>query len=133
MGGNNILVHSCWHGLRCKAHMQASIKNKKPSNPKRSMLDLSFNDILYFKLTQSKIGKGILADILSSFESVPGRDGCFNSSRAIIPSSPYRKPVTCSKSLIYVTKVNIYVNKHVSAIRMKSPYVIVYEQDNQNA
>ena len=43
-----------------------------------------------------------------------------------------QKPVTCSKSLIYVTKVNIYVNKHVSAPKMKSPRVIVHEQDSQN-
>ncbi len=40
-----------------------------------------------------------------------------------------QKPVTCSKTLVYPSKVNIYV----SAIRMTSPCVTVYKQDNQNA
>ena len=43
-----------------------------------------------------------------------------------------QKPVACSKPLVNVSEVNTYVNDHVSAIRMKSPYVIVYEQDGQN-
>ncbi len=44
-----------------------------------------------------------------------------------------QKPVTYSKSLVHLSKVSIYVNKHISAIRMKSPCVIVHKQDSQNA
>ncbi len=53
------------------------------------------------------------------------------------------KPVTFSKSLVHLSfhlssleslvhlsKVSIYVNEHISAIRMKSPCVI--KQDSQN-
>ena len=40
---------------------------------------------------------------------------------------------TCSKSLVYVSEVNIHVSEHGSAIRMTSPCVIVYEQDSENA
>ncbi len=42
-----------------------------------------------------------------------------------------QKPVTYSKSLVHLSKVSIY--EHISAIRMKSPCVIVYKQDSQNA
>ena len=31
-----------------------------------------------------------------------------------------QKSVTCSKSVVYVSKVNIYANKHASAIREES-------------
>ncbi len=34
-----------------------------------------------------------------------------------------QKPVTSSKSLVHLSKVSIYVNEHISAIRMKSPCV----------
>ncbi len=44
-----------------------------------------------------------------------------------------QKPVTCSKSSVYLSRVNIYVSERVSAIRMTSPYVIVSKQDIQNA
>ncbi len=44
-----------------------------------------------------------------------------------------QKPVTYKKSLVYLSKVSIYVNEHISAIRMKSPCVIVHKQDSQNA
>ncbi len=44
-----------------------------------------------------------------------------------------QKPVTYSKSLVHLSKVSIYVNEHISAIRMKSPWVIVHKQDSQNA
>ena len=37
-----------------------------------------------------------------------------------------QKPVSWSKSLVYLSKVNICVNEHVSAIGMTSPCVIVY-------
>jgi len=37
-----------------------------------------------------------------------------------------QKPVSCSKSLFHLSKVNICVNEHVSAIRMTSPCVIVH-------
>ena len=40
-----------------------------------------------------------------------------------------QEPVTCSKFSVSVSKVNIYVDEHVSAIRMNSPYIVVYEQD----
>ncbi len=30
------------------------------------------------------------------------------------------KPATCSKSLVHLSKVSIYFNEHISAIRMKS-------------
>ncbi len=40
-----------------------------------------------------------------------------------------QKPVTYSKSLVHFSKVSIYVNEHISAIRMKSPCVIVHKQD----
>ncbi len=39
-----------------------------------------------------------------------------------------QKPVTYSKSLVHLSKVSIYVNEHFSAIRMKSPCVIVHKQ-----
>ncbi len=32
-----------------------------------------------------------------------------------------QKPVTYSKSLVHLSKVSIYLNEHISAIRMKSP------------
>ncbi len=44
-----------------------------------------------------------------------------------------QKPVTYSKSFVHLSKVSIYVNEHISAIRMKSPCVIVHKQDRQNA
>ncbi len=44
-----------------------------------------------------------------------------------------QKPVTYSKSLVHLSKLSIYVNEHISAIRMKSPCVIVHKQDSQNA
>ena len=44
-----------------------------------------------------------------------------------------QKPVSCSKSLVHLSKVMICVNKHVSAIRMTSLYVIVYGEDSQIA
>ena len=44
-----------------------------------------------------------------------------------------QQPVACSESLFYVSKVNIYLNQHVSGIRMTSPCVIVYEKDSKNA
>ncbi len=44
-----------------------------------------------------------------------------------------QKPVTYSKSLVRLSNVSIYVNEHISAIRMKSPRVIVHKQDSQNA
>ncbi len=44
-----------------------------------------------------------------------------------------QKPVTYSKSLVHLSKVSIYVNEHISAIRIKSPCVIVHKQDSQNA
>ncbi len=43
-----------------------------------------------------------------------------------------QKPVTYSKSLVHLSKVSIYVNEHISAIRINSYYVIVYKQDGQN-
>ncbi len=43
-----------------------------------------------------------------------------------------QKPVTYSKSVVHLSKVSIYVNEHMSAIRMKSPCVIVHKQDSQN-
>ncbi len=42
-------------------------------------------------------------------------------------------PVTYSKSLLHLSNASIYVNEHISAIRMKSPCVIVHKQDSQNA
>ncbi len=42
------------------------------------------------------------------------------------------KPVTYSKSLVHLSKVRFYVNEHISAIKMKSPCVIVYKQDSLN-
>ncbi len=39
-----------------------------------------------------------------------------------------QKPVTCSKSLVHLSKVSIYVSKHISAIRMTSPYVTDHKQ-----
>ncbi len=44
-----------------------------------------------------------------------------------------QKPVTYSKSLVHLSKVSIYVNEHISAIRMKRPCVIVQKQYSQNA
>ncbi len=44
-----------------------------------------------------------------------------------------QKPVTSSKPLVHLSKLSIYVNDHISAIRMKSPCVIVHKQDSQNA
>ncbi len=44
-----------------------------------------------------------------------------------------QKPVTYSKSLVHLSKVSIYVNEHISGIRMKSPCVIVHKQYSQNA
>ncbi len=41
-----------------------------------------------------------------------------------------QKPVTYSKSLVHLSKVSNYVNEHFSAIRMKSPCVIVHKQDS---
>ncbi len=38
-------------------------------------------------------------------------------------------PTTYSKSLAHLSKVSIYVNEHISAIRMKSPCVIVHKQN----
>ncbi len=35
-----------------------------------------------------------------------------------------QKPVSCSKYLVHLSKINICVNEHVSAIRMTSPCVI---------
>ncbi len=43
-----------------------------------------------------------------------------------------QKPVIYSKYLVNLSKVSIYVNEHISAIRMKSPCVIVHKQDSQN-
>ncbi len=43
-----------------------------------------------------------------------------------------QKPVIYSKSLVNLSKVSIYVNEHISAIRMKSPCVIVHKQDSPN-
>ncbi len=40
-----------------------------------------------------------------------------------------QKPETYSKSLVNLLKVSIYVNEHISAIRMKSPCVIVHKQE----
>ena len=37
-----------------------------------------------------------------------------------------QKPLSCSKSFVHLSKLNICVNEHVSAIRMSSPCVIVY-------
>ncbi len=42
-----------------------------------------------------------------------------------------QKPVTYSNYLVHLSKVSIYVNEHISAIRMKSPCVIVHKQDSQ--
>ncbi len=42
-----------------------------------------------------------------------------------------QKPVTYSQSLVHLSKV--FVNEHISAIRMKSPCAIVHKQDIQNA
>ncbi len=44
-----------------------------------------------------------------------------------------QKPATYSKSLIHLSKVSIYVNEHIRAIRMNSPWVIVHKQASQNA
>ncbi len=41
-----------------------------------------------------------------------------------------QKPVIYSKSLVHLSKVSIYVNEHISAIRMKSPCVFVHKQDS---
>ncbi len=43
-----------------------------------------------------------------------------------------QKPVTYSKSLVYLSKVSFYVNEHISALRKKSPCVIVHKQDGQH-
>ncbi len=43
-----------------------------------------------------------------------------------------KKPETYSKSLVNLSKVSIYVNEHISGIRMKSPCVVVHKQDSQN-
>ncbi len=43
-----------------------------------------------------------------------------------------QKPVSYSKSLVHLSKVSIYVNEHISAIRMKSPCVIIHKYDSQN-
>ncbi len=40
-----------------------------------------------------------------------------------------QKAVTYSKCLVHLSKVSIYVNEHISAIRMKSPHVFVHKQD----
>ncbi len=44
-----------------------------------------------------------------------------------------QKPVNYSKSLVHLSKVSIYVNEHISGIRMKSPCVIIHKQDLQNS
>ncbi len=44
-----------------------------------------------------------------------------------------QKPVTYSKSLVHLSKVSIYFNEHISAIRMKGPCVIVHKQERQKA
>ncbi len=44
-----------------------------------------------------------------------------------------QKPVPYSKSLVYLSKISIYVNEQIGAIRMKSPWVIVHKQASQNA
>ena len=44
-----------------------------------------------------------------------------------------QKAITCSTILVSRSTVNIDVNENVSAIRVISPYVIVYEQCSQNA
>ncbi len=44
-----------------------------------------------------------------------------------------QKPVNYSKSLVHLSKLSIYVNEHISAIRMKNPCVIVHKQDSHSA
>lgn len=43
-----------------------------------------------------------------------------------------QKPVTCSEPLVYLSKVNIYVNEHISGIRIRSLCVIVHKQVNKS-
>ena len=42
-----------------------------------------------------------------------------------------QKPVTYLKSLVHLSKVRIYANEHISAIKMKSPCVIVHKQESK--
>ncbi len=42
-----------------------------------------------------------------------------------------QRPVTYSKYLVHLSKVSIYVNERITAIRMKSPCVIAHKQDSQ--
>jgi len=44
-----------------------------------------------------------------------------------------RKPVPYPKPFVHLSKLSIYVNEHISAIKMTSPCVIVHKQDSQNA
>ncbi len=41
-----------------------------------------------------------------------------------------QKTVTYLNSLVHLSKVSIYVNEHISAIRMKSLCVIVHKQES---
>ncbi len=42
------------------------------------------------------------------------------------------KPVTYSKYLVFLTNVSIYINKYISAIRIKRLCVIIHKQESQN-
>lgn len=46
-----------------------------------------------------------------------------------------RQRITCksSKSLVYLSKIHIYANAHVSAITTTSPCLIGYKQESQYA
>ncbi len=53
----------------------------------------------------------------------------YNSSKQHHTTDYLQKAVTYSESLVHLSKVSIYVNEQISAIRMKSPCVIVHKQD----
>jgi len=50
----------------------------------------------------------------------------------VCASGWHTKRLSLWKSLVHLSKVSIYVNELVSAIRMKSPCVIVNKQDSKN-